>query len=236
MKNIIICQSCSTANPSFEYICKKCNSFIRSRVYNIDLWKIIGLLVEKPKQAFEDIVYSEHKNFITFIILFVAAKLLVDIRFISMLTVGEYQTTTKLFFTYLIVLGIISAFLLLYSFILKFVLRASDIETRFRDNLAVLIYSFIPHIFGIIFLFVLEVVVFGEYLFSVNPTPFIVKGLIAYLFLGAEVLIILWSVFLSYSALRVQTGSIFPGILSTLIFNLLLTAILYYSSFIIFRL
>jgi hypothetical protein len=93
-----------------------------------------------------------------------------------------------------------------------------------------------PHVFGIIFLFVLELVVFGDYLFSVNPTPFVVKGLIAYLFLGAEILLILWSVFLSFTALKNQTDSIFIGILTTLIFHILLTAIMYFSSSIIFQL
>jgi hypothetical protein len=236
MKNTIICSSCSTPNPPFKYICRKCNSFIRSRVYNIDLWKTLGSLVEKPKQAFEEIVYAEHKNFITFILLFVTIKLLVDIRFISMVNVGQYQATSNLFISYLIVFGTITTYLLLFSIVLKLVLLTSEIETRFRDNLAVLIYSFIPHIFGLIFLFVLELVVFGDYLFSVNPTPFVIKGLIAYLFLGAEVLLILWSVLLTYSALRVQTGSIYIGILSTLIFYLLLAVILYFSSLIIFRL
>jgi len=236
MKNVIVCSSCSTANPSFEYICKNCNSFIRSRVYNINLWKTTGLLVESPKIAFTEIVFSEHKNFVVFILLLVAAKLLIDIRFISLLTVGDYHVTTSLLFSYLIVVGVLSLILLFYSFLVKFVLHSYNIETRFRDNLAVLIYSLIPHVFGIIFLFILEVVVFGDYLFSVNPTPFVIKGLIAYLFLGAEILIIFWSVFLSFSAIRVQTGSIIMSILGTLIFYLILAPILYFSSLIIFQL
>lgn len=236
MKNEIVCSSCSTANPPFEYICKKCNSFIRSRVYNIDLWKTTGLLVESPNKAFREIVFSEHKNFVVFILLLVAAKLLVDIRFISLLTMGGFNVTTGLIFSYLIVVGVLFLILLLFSFLMKFVFQSYKIETRLRDNLAVLIYSLIPHVFGIIFLFILELVVFGDYLFSVNPTPFIIKGLIAYLFLGAEILIILWSAFLSYSAMRVQTSSIFMSIIGTLIFYLLLTAILYFSSLIIFQL
>ena len=236
MKNEIVCSSCSTANPQFEYICNKCNSFIRSRVYNIDLWKTIGLLVESPMKAFMEIVYSEHKNFITFILLLVAAKLLVDIRFISQLTLGEFHTTTGLVFSYLIVVGVISSFLLFYSLIMKLVLQSYKIETRFRDNIAVLIYSLMPHVFGILFLFLLELVVFGDYLFSVNPNPFVIEGLIAYLFLGAEILIILWSAFLSYAALRVQTSSIYISILANLIFYILFITIVYFSSSIIFQL
>jgi len=236
MKNAIVCSNCSKENPPFEYICRNCNSFIRSRVSNIDLWKTTGLLVESPKKAFEEIVYSEHKNFIIFILLFVTVKLLVDTRFISLLTVGDFQRTTSLFISYLIVAGTIFLFLLLYSFIVKLVLKPLEIETRFRDNLAVLIYSLMPHVFGIIFLFVLELVVFGDYLFSVNPSPFVIKGLIAYLFLGAEILIILWSAFLLFAAFRVQAGSISISIMVTLTFYILLTLILYFSSSIIFQL
>jgi len=209
---------------------------MRGRVYNIDLWKTIGLLVESPKKAFTEIVYSEHKNFITFIFLLVAAKLLVDIRFVAQLTLGEFKTTTSLIFSYLIVVGVIASFILIYSFVIKFVLQWYKIETRFRDNLSVLIYSLIPHVFGIFFLFLLELVIFGEYLFSVNPNPFVIKGSIAYLFLGAEILIILWSVFLSYSALRVQTSSIYISVLVTLIFYTLIAVIGYFSSSLIFQL
>ena len=209
---------------------------MRGRVYNIDLWKTIGLLVESPKKAFTEIVYSEHKNFITFILLFVAAKLLVDIRFVAQLTLGEFKTTTSLIFSYLIVVGVIASFILTYSFVIKLVLQWYKIETRFRDNLSVLIYSLIPHVFGIFFLFLLELVVFGDYLFSVNPNPFVIKGLIAYLFLGAEILIILWSVFLSYSALQMQTSSIYISSLVTLIFYTLIAVIVYFSSSLIFQL
>jgi len=209
---------------------------MRGRVYNIDLWKTIGLLVESPKKAFTEIVYSEHKNFITFIFLLVAAKLLVDIRFVTQLTLGEFKTTTSLIFSYLIVVGVIASFILIYSLVIKLVLQWYKIETRFRDNLSVLIYSLIPHVFGIFFLFLLELVVFGDYLFSVNPNPFVIKGLIAYLFLGAEILIILWSVFLSFSALRVQTSSIYISLLVTLIFYTLIAVIVYFSSSLIFQL
>ena len=236
MKNAIVCSSCSASNPPFEYICKNCNSFIRSRVSNIDLWKTTGLLVESPMKAFTEIVFSEHKNFVVFILLLASSKLLVDIRFVSLLTVGEFHPTTSLLFSYLIVVAVILLFLLFYSFLMKFTLQSYEIETRFRDNLAVLIYSLIPHVFGIIFLFVLELVVFGDFLFSVNPSPFVIKGMIAYLFLGAEVLLFLWSAFLSYSAFRVQTSSIHISIMFTFILYILLSTILYFSSSIMFQL
>src|SRR3972149_10116139 len=102
MKNSIACPNCSTENPPYVYICKSCNSFIRDRVYNIDLWNLTGLLIENPKKAFQLIVYSEHKNFIIFILLLVAAKLLVNARFASMLSLGEYNPTTNFFLSYLI--------------------------------------------------------------------------------------------------------------------------------------
>jgi len=234
MKNSIVCPACSAENPSYVYICKNCKSYLRERVNNIDLWKVIGLLIENPKKAFQIIIYSEHKNFITFIILIVAAKLLVNARFLSMLSLGDFIPFTGLFLSYILVLGVTTIFIILYSSLITKLNGNLEIRNRFRDNLSVLIYSLTPYVIGIVFLIIIELAVFGGYLFSVNPTPFIVKGFIAYMFLGAEILLILWTMFLTFVAIKVQTNSILSSILYTIAFHGFLYGILYFSSKIIF--
>lgn len=234
MKNSIVCPGCAAENPSYVYICKNCNSYLRERVNNIDLWKVIGLLIENPKKAFQVIVYSEHKNFITFIILIVAVKLLVNARFLSMLSLGDFIPSTGLFLSYLIILPATALYILLYSFVITKLNNNLDIKTRFMDNLSVLVYSLTPYVIGIVFLIIIEIAVFGGYLFSVNPTPFIVKGFIAYMFTGAEILLVLWTIFLSFVALKVQTNSTLNSILYTIGFHGILYGILYFSSKIIF--
>ena len=57
MKNKITCSNCSTENPPYAYTCDNCNSYLRERVFNIDLWNVIGLMIEAPKKAFELIIF-----------------------------------------------------------------------------------------------------------------------------------------------------------------------------------
>jgi len=236
MKNRISCSNCSAENPLYVYTCKDCNSFIRERVFNIDLWNVIGLLIESPKKAFELIVFSEHKNFISFLLIFIAIKLLVNTRFISLISLGTYNPTTSLYLSYLIVFGILVVYLILFSFCFTFINKLLHITTRFRDNFAVLTYSLLPNVFGIIFLFIIELVVFGEYLFSINPTPFVIKGITAYLFVAAEVLLIVWSIILTLKAFKIQTDSLLYSIIYSFVFYFCISVILFYSSKIIFTL
>jgi hypothetical protein len=234
MNKINTCSNCSAVNPPHAYICKNCNSFLRERVFNIDLWKVIGLLIEGPKKAMQLIVFSEHKNFLSFLLIIIAVKLLVNARFMSLISLGTISPSTSLYLSYLIILGILLAYLILFSFCFTSLNKLSQITTRFRDNFALLTYSLMPNVFGILFLFIMELVVFGEYLFSINPTPFIIKGITAYIFAGMEILLIVWSIALTFIAFKVQTNSLLYSIIYTFVFYFCLGVILFYSSKIIF--
>jgi hypothetical protein len=234
MNNSISCPNCSAENPTYAYICNNCNSFLRERVFNIDLWNVIGLLIENPKKAMELIVFSEHKNFISILLIFISIKLLINARFISLISLGNFNPSTSLYLSYLIILGILLVYLVLFAFCLTSINKSLQITTRLQDNFALLTYSLLPNVFGIIFLFIIELVVFGEYLFSINPTPFVIKGFIAYVFVGAEILLIVWSVVLSFKAFKVQTDSMLYSIIYTFVFYFCLAVILFYSSKFIF--
>ena len=54
-----------------------------------------------------------------------------------------------------------------------------------------------PYSFAAIILFPVELIIFGKYLFSVNPSPFIIKSFLAWVLVSLEFLLILWSVFLT---------------------------------------
>lgn len=236
MKNSIVCSSCSHENSFYEYTCNNCRSFLRDKVYNIDLWNIVGLIIESPAKAFKQIIFADHKNFIIFIWIFVAAKMLVNIRFFSNISIGEFNPTSSLYIAFLLVFVILVGYILLFSFCSKLICKSLNIDTRFRDTFAVITYSLIPNIAGIVFIFILELVVFGGFLFSINPTPFELKGLIAYFFAGAELLLIIWSVFLTFSAFRTQTFSVLYGIITTIVFYSVLTVITYFASMFLFLL
>jgi len=234
MKNIVTCPNCSSENPYYKLTCSNCNSYIRDRISNLDLWNIISMLIENPVKAFQQIIYSDHKNFIFFILFFLAVKYLINARFISLLTIGRFTTTTSLPVSFILILTFLVTALVLFAFIFTRINSSSRFSTRFRDIFSIVTYSQLPHVFGLAVLFPIELIIFGDYIFSINPSPFAIKELIAYTLLTVEVLIVLWSIFLSIMGFYVHYRKVIPALVSALIFNGLLILLLYFSSRYIF--
>lgn len=231
--NKIVCKNCSTENPFYELICRNCKAYIRERVVNIDLWKTIEQLIESPVKGFTGIIHAEHKNLIFFITFMTAVKMLINIMLLSPITARTNNPFEHFGRNFFIVLGLMLVLYLLFSVIEETVLKSLKNETRIKDNYAILSYSFIPHVFGAVILFPIEMVVFGGFLFSNNPSPFILKESVAYILLGFEVLLILWQLFLTTTGFYVQTGKLFQALFFSLIFNTLLYYILYLFSYLI---
>jgi len=151
-----------------------------------------------------------------------------------MLSVGEFQSTIGLQYSYLILFGIMIIYFLLFSFVYKFSGKSNEINLRFKDTLALIIYSQIPLLLGLFALFPLELVFFGDYLFSMNPTPFVIKGSIGYLFFVLEIGLILWSIFLVIKAFISQSQQMFFSLISASVFIVLFLTLLYFCSLIVF--
>ena len=233
MKNSVTCPNCNTENPFYNSNCSNCRNYLRDRIYNLDLWSILSLLIESPSKAFNKIIFAEHKNFIIFIFLFVSIKHLITVRFISMMSLGSFKTTVELFYSYLFVCGILLIFFLLFSLLFTKIGRTLNIFLRYKDTLAVIIYSQIPYLFGLI-LFTLELIIFGDFLFSTNPSPFIIKKNLAYLFSGLEIAIILWSTFLLFKAIYVLTSKRLFSLSSSIIFFVFFWMLIFICSLIVF--
>jgi len=219
MKNTVTCKNCNTENPYYNLICTNCKSFLQKRIHNIDLWYTLGKLIESPVEGFRSIVRAEHKNFILFISILVSIKLLLDIMFISVFVEGEGNAYHNFFLHLLIVTGLFIAFILLYSILFFILNKIFGLSTGIRDNYSILTFSFFPHIFGLVLLFPIELIVFGNYLFSIDPSPFMINETLAYTLLSFEILIILWSIFLSITAMYAQSKNIFYSIVTLLFFN-----------------
>ena len=234
MKNSVSCPNCNSENPFYNSICSGCKYYLRDRIVNLDLWSVISLLIESPTKAFRTIIFSEHKNFIFFILFFVSIKYLINARFISMVSVGEFQSTIGLQLSYLIVLGIILIYFIIFSILHKSLSKKGEFSIRLRDTFALIIYSQMPFLFGLFILFPLELVILGDYLFSMNPTPFIIKGSIAYFFISIEIGLAIWSIFLVFKAFLTQSQQTFFGIASATVFVVLFWTLIYFCSLIVF--
>ena len=230
MKNSITCKNCNHENPYYQLTCKNCDSYLRERVVNIDLWNTLGKLIESPVKAFEKIIQAEHKNFIFILPVLIAIKLLIDSMLIASNLLKNENIFSRYLINYLIVLGGFIILVLIYSLLLKYFNKLFTLQTRIRDNFAIIIYTFVPIIFALVFVFPIELTLFGRFLFSFNPSPFMIKEFPAYVLLGFEVLLILWSFFLTITAMYSQSKNILYSIITSVIFNVVIYYFIYYSS------
>lgn len=234
MKNVVSCPNCGTENPFYKYTCSGCKAYLRDRIFNLDLWHIIGSLIESPVKAFNRIIQSEHKNFIILIVIIFSVKAFIDAKFLSIIFTGESVLRINVIPALLISLG--SSFLVIwiFTFILFFINKLSGLKTRLRDNNAVLIYTLLPYSFALIILFPIELIIFGQFLFSNNPSPFVLKSAVAYTLLAFEGLMILWTIFLSVSGVYSISRNILYAIAAGIIFNIYLYGFMILLSFILF--
>jgi hypothetical protein len=198
------------------------------------LWQLIGMLIESPVKAFNRIIQSEHKNFIILIALLFTIRAFVDARFLSILLSGESTLRPGLIPALLISAGAGYLVIWIYTFILFFVSKLSGLKSRLRDNNAVLIYSLLPYTFALIILFPIELITFGQYLFSNNPSPFMLKPTIAYALLAFEGLLIVWGIFLTISGIYSLSRSVPYALFTGVLFNIFLFGFMYSLSIILF--
>jgi len=230
MHNVVICKSCGSENPFYEVICKKCHSFLREKISNIDLWKTVSGLIETPLSAFRVIIQSEHKNFISLIFFLSVFKLFITSIFLS-LAIFRNEDAINMFFPRLLYFfGGMLILMLLISTALYFALKKGSIESRLKDIFAILTYSLLPYTFAAIILFAIEIVIFGGDLFSVNPSPFVIKSFLAWFLVAIEILIVLWSLFLLISGIYAQSKSKMFSMISGLIINIIIFASIYFYS------
>jgi hypothetical protein len=234
MKNYILCKNCSTQNPHYQHICINCKNYLRERVVNIDLWKTTWMLIESPVKAFSQVICSEHKNFIFLIIVLAALKLLIDAVFTG-IAHGAYYPLYSFFVKYLIMLIALTGYLYLFSWLLHAIDKKAGYSSRVKDHFAIFTYSFIPHVAGLVSVFIIELVIFGGYLFSYQPSPFDIKEFLAYTLLVFEFLIIAWGILLTFMASFAYSKRVLYSLLVSLFFNLFLFTGLYLFSIIFIK-
>lgn len=228
MKNFTLCPNCSSENPIYHSKCKNCGAFIRDRVINVDLWSTIGQLVESPVKGFTRIIEAEHKNFVVFIWLLAGFKFWVDANFIYLAIYKTDPFLSRFVAEYLIVSFLIAAVVLAISVALKF--TTVQLKTRVKDVFSLITYSFIPHFFGAIILFTIELIIFGGYLFSNNPSPFILKETAAVILSIFEGLIIIWGILLSVFSFYALSRSRIFSVLMAFVVNAAVFASIYFCS------
>ncbi len=215
MKNTLNCSSCNTENPFYAYTCVNCNAFLRARIPNIDFWSTFSKLIETPIKAAEFIIQSDHKNFVSALLFVASLKVSINLWIMNnALKINEIISNH--FFVSLVV-GMISFIIgiLISSFLYSAATKFIKVHTRFRDNLALFIYAFLPLVMTFTIMTPVQIALFGTYWFTFNPSPMVIKELPSYTILIIEVLFLLWSIILliifNYAQIRKIILSVIIG-------------------------
>lgn len=209
MKNQIVCKSCGHSNHFHQLTCLSCKSYLRERVYNVDLWKTLEYLIESPVKAFTKIIHSEQKNFVIFIILISAIKFFINTIFFFLLNTQNQLGNVRILRNYFFIAAAAIILLIGFAYLIYLTNRTSGNSTRVKDAFSILTYSLIPNVFSLIILFPIELIFYGEYLFSNNPSPFAIKEITAYIMLVLEISMIIWTGFLAITAIYTLTKTFF---------------------------
>lgn len=231
MKNVQICPNCGAENPIYKYSCVNCKAFLRTRVVNIDLWHTISSIIESPVNTFTKIIEAEHKNFLIFLNSLIGIKFFLIAIILSSFNEINSVKTDYFFLNLLIMIGVSFILLILIAYLLTKLNSVFGLDNRFRDNYAIIVYSFIPLLMSLVLLSPVHYALFGPYWFTYNPPPYIIKEVPAYILLFIEALLILWSLMMIiwgyYAQTRSKLYSTVMGILSYIV----ITAVLYFYPF-----
>ena len=219
INTVQVCPKCKTENPLFRLNCSKCSTILHNKIANIDFWKTLTSLIESPATAFTGIIQARKKNFIVFILVFIAIKLFLNALFlkIHLFQINGTGVPNLLY----VLIGNIGAFLLL-SVGFKYFLQLIKIQIRNADMIAGMVYAQLPLILTIGILFIPEFIYFGPSLFSSNPSIFLISPVFAWLFLVLEAGVLIWTLLLQWKFISMISGKRILSFLLSLIFVLLI--------------
>lgn len=203
-KNIQICGNCSHHNPLHLLNCEACNFLLHDKIVNINLFSTLSDLIDSPKSTFKTIIQSEHKNYISYLIVLIASKIFIT----GYIAAAQLELGAGFSpIAYPIAIVLFAVIVLLFSYGITLYNKANNWKVRTIDTFSVLLYSMIPLLFGMLILLPLEFIVFGNRIFDTNPSPFIIKSSFAYIFTVLEAVILLWTIFLTGKAIHITTDS-----------------------------
>jgi len=219
--NVQICSNCGEENPLYEKNCCKCRHYLRTAVINIDLWKTIWQLFESPAKALTNIVYAEYKNFLIFLLIFLSVKIYL-ISVIIQSAFNIYIPESRYFlYNFFLLVGIYLFIVVIYSFLFTKVVSFRQ-KIRFKDTISLIVYSFVPIILPFFLLFPVEYGIFGKHWFIYNPSPFLIKGTLAYIFVVLEIIMLGWSLLILSKAFYLQSSSKILTVVSMSIFLIII--------------
>ncbi len=227
MKNKIKCENCNSESDFYKMNCDSCGALLRDKFPNIDLFSTIWLLIETPTNGFKKIIFAEHKNYQLFLLILLVTKLVFTSFFLQSVFVEPVNCQNYLSVNFGISFSTLALLTLLIPFLLKILLSNNSVITRYKDNLAITIYSHFPLVLFLLVVLPVEIAIFGKFWIFSNPSPFMIKETAAYLFSFLEILTFIWTFILFGISIKIQSNSKSFAFVITLIYASILIALFF---------
>jgi hypothetical protein len=219
---MIRCAICKAENHHLAVLCTACGGYLQNRAENLDLFATCWEVVERPMRAFRGIALSRRKNFSSIVaslagIAFVFAALWA-------IAAAEYTPNTFTIFAAGFLLGPVTGVLLLWALALlvKAMAAAQGLPLSARNAYAVYAYAMVPLVMTVLLILPLEVVAFGRFLFTAQPTPYSLRPMMYLALTGLDLLCALWTLALLIAGTRVLLDIAWRRAAVTLLVPLLL--------------
>ncbi|PKL82848.1 MAG: hypothetical protein CVV24_07975 [Ignavibacteriae bacterium HGW-Ignavibacteriae-3] len=233
MQNVLICSNCGKGNAFYKLTCTECKSFLRARIVNLDFWDTIWKIFYSPIQTAQNIIQAENKNYSVTCALLTAFKFsLISLILMNAFRINDVSDQSLL--TGMLKGGVVFLVLIfIFSLVMKFINKKLGVEGRVKDGLTIYVYSGIPLIMTLLILTPIQFALFGEYWFTFNPSPLIMKPRAAVAILIIEGVMIIWTAVLFVTSTYAQTKNVLYSLVTGLIgFFAITGAIFYFSVFI----
>lgn len=200
--NTLVCAVCATENDHLSIVCSGCGGYLQTKVENLDLFATAWGIIERPRKTFHTIAVARHKNYA--IILSACFGIALAFALCWLVNAGEH--TDSLFNIVGAatatgpILGI--AALCLFALFVKILSSLSHTNATYWQIFATASYAMVPAIASLVFLLPIELMTFGIYLFTKNPSAYLLKPLSFVILIGLDGLLTLWSLILLHVGLK----------------------------------
>lgn len=218
-----VCLVCGNNYFILDYKCKSCGNILREKFSVINISEILKDLLFDTEIGVKKILFAEKKNYV--LILFVLFSLKLTIFTMYDMNFADLNSDFSTFSLPLKILMAWIGYLILVFLLIKFLFDLLyKIKVNFKTIASIFSYSNIYLSISLIILFPLELMLFGFYLFSSNPSIFEINFSKAIIVTSLEAILLIYYLYLLFKfyvfILQMKMRAIFITIISmSLIFS-----------------
>ncbi len=203
---MIVCRNCSHENDDFVTVCEQCKGYLQNRVPNLNLFETAWGIVTSPSATFRQIALAEHKNY-TFLI-FGLTGIGLAFAVLWFLRLGDRFATLFDVMLWAIPAGLAGGIILapILALVGYIGARGGNRRASYRNTLALTGYALVPAVLSVLLVLPVELLTFGMFLFTSNPSPAVLKPVSYYTLIAFDGIAVAWTLALMVAGNRVVHG------------------------------